>query len=41
VFIPAVFADACNSIVAAPEQLYYENLINMLEMYSNSNIELA
>ncbi len=40
-FIPAVLADACNGIVAAPEQLYYKNPINMLKKYSNGNIELA
>jgi hypothetical protein len=41
VFIPAVLADACKGIVAALEQLYYKNLINMLEKYSDSNIELG
>jgi hypothetical protein len=41
VFISAVLADACNGIVAAPEQLYYKNLINMLKKYSDSNIELV
>ncbi len=40
-FIPEVLADAHNSIVAALEQLYYKNLINMLEKYFDSNIELA
>jgi hypothetical protein len=41
VFIPEVLANARNDIVAAPEQLYYKNQINMLEKYSDSNIELA
>jgi hypothetical protein len=41
VFIPEVLADAYNSIVAAPEQLFYKNPINMLEKYFDSNIELA
>ncbi len=40
-FIPEVLTDACNGIVAAPEWLYYENPINMLEKYSDSNLELA
>ncbi len=40
-FIPEVLADACNNIVAVLEQLYYKNLINMLEKYPNSNIELV
>ncbi len=40
-FIPAVLADACNGIIAAQEQIYYKNPINMLEKYSNSNIELV
>jgi hypothetical protein len=41
VFIPEILVDACNSIIAAPEQLYYKNPINMLEKYSNSNIDSA
>jgi hypothetical protein len=41
VFIPEVLADARNNIVSAPEQLYYKNLINTLEKYSDSNIELV
>jgi hypothetical protein len=40
-FIPAVLANACNGIVAALEQLYYKNPMNMLEKCSNSNIELV
>ncbi len=40
-FIPEVLADACNNIVAALEQLCYKNPINMLEKYSNSNIDLV
>jgi hypothetical protein len=36
VFIPEVIADLCN-----PEQFYYMNPINMLEKYSNENIDLA
>jgi hypothetical protein len=39
--IPEVLTDAHNNIAAAPEQLYYKHPINMLEKYSNSNIELA
>jgi hypothetical protein len=41
VFIPEVIADLCNGIVGVPEQLYYTNPINMLEKYSDGNIELA
>jgi hypothetical protein len=42
VFIPEVIKDLCNGIIAGvPEQLYYTNPINMLEKYSDRNIELA
>jgi hypothetical protein len=41
VVIPEFIADLCNGIVGAPEQHYYMNPINMLEKYSDGNIELA
>jgi hypothetical protein len=41
VLIQEVIADPCNGIIGVPEQFYYMDPINMLEMYSNGNIELA
>jgi hypothetical protein len=40
-FIPEVIADLHNGIVGVPKQLYYANPINMLEKYSDGNIELS
>jgi len=41
VFIPEVIADLANNVIGQPEQLYYKNLINMLEHYLDENVALA
>jgi hypothetical protein len=41
VFIPEVIADPANNVIGQPEQLYYENPINMLEHYLDENVALA
>jgi hypothetical protein len=41
VFIPEVIADPANNVIGQPEQLYYKNLINMLEHYLDENVALA
>jgi hypothetical protein len=41
VFIPEVIADPCNGIISIPEHLYYTDPGNMLEKYSDGNVELA